>query len=219
MVLMLSLIFALVVVFVLLVLAETLRRKKYIQGEVARKFVHITVGSFVATWLFFMPIGEVRLLCLAFLLVVLVDRRLKIFKSVHSVKRKTIGDIMFPLGILLATFITSSPWIFAVAILHLSLGDGFAAIFGQHFQPKFAYSILKQKKSFIGSAVFFTVSIIITAAFLFWAPVTIYAGALPILVLLPLTTTLLESLSLFGVDNVTVPVFVAIMLSSLQTIS
>ncbi len=215
---MLSLIFALAVVFVLLVLAELLRRMKLIQGEVARKFVHITVGTFVATWLFFMPLEEVRLICLAFLVVVLIDRRLKIFKSVHSVKRKTIGDIMFPLGIILTTFITSSPWIFAAAILHLSLGDGFAAIFGQHFQPKFAYSILKQKKSFIGSGVFLMISAAITAGFLFGAPPDMYASALPILIMLPVGATLLESLSLFGVDNVTVPVFVALMLTSLQTV-
>jgi quercetin dioxygenase-like cupin family protein len=65
--------------------------------------------------------------------------------------------------------------------------------------------LLGQKKSFIGSGVFFAMSLIITAAFLFWAPVTIYASALPILILLPLTTTVLESLSLFGLDNVTVP--------------
>lgn len=215
---MLSLIFALGVVFVLLVLAEYLRRKKHIKGEVARKFVHMTVGSFVATWLFFMPVYEIRLICAAFLVVVLADRKLKIFKAVHSVKRKTIGDIMFPVGIVLTTFVTDSPWIFATAILHLSLGDGFAAVFGQHFQPRFVYTILGQKKSFVGSGVFAIMSLIITAAFLYGAPVTIYASALPILILLPLTATMLESLSLFGIDNVTVPVFVALMLSALRAV-
>lgn len=215
---MLSLIFALGVVFVLLLLAEVLRRRKYIQGEVARKFVHITVGSFVATWMFFMPMYEIRLVCAAFLVVVLIDRKLRIFKSVHSVKRKTIGDIMFPLGIVLTTFVADSSWIFAVAILHLSLGDGFAAIFGQHFQPKFAYALLGQKKSFVGSGVFFAMSVILTAAFLYLAPVTVFASALPLLIVLPLATTLLESLSLFGIDNVTVPVFVAMVLSSLQIV-
>lgn len=215
---MLSLIFALGVVFVLLLLAEVLRRRKYIQGEVARKFVHITVGSFVATWMFFMPMYEIRLVCAAFLVVVLIDRKLRIFKSVHSVKRKTIGDIMFPLGIVLTTFVADSSWIFAVAILHLSLGDGFAAIFGQHFQPRFAYALLGQKKSFVGSGVFFAMSVILTAAFLYLAPVTVFASALPLLIVLPLATTLLESLSLFGIDNVTVPVFVAMVLSSLQIV-
>jgi len=206
----------LAVVFFMLVLAEYLRRKKHIQGEVARKFVHISVGSFVATWPFFMPWNEIRLLCVAFLIVVMIDRRVKIFKSVHSVKRKTIGDIMFPLGIVLVTFVADSPWIFAAAILHLSLGDGFAAIFGQHFHPRFGYRILGQTKSFVGSGVFAVTSLIITLAFLYGAPLT-FASVVPIIFLLPISTSLLESLSLFGVDNVTVPVFVAFVLTSLQT--
>jgi phytol kinase len=213
-----SIAFALGMVFGLLVLAEFLRRFEHIKGEVARKFVHMTVGSFVASWGFILSLAEIRWLCVAFLVVVLADRHFKIFKSIHSVRRQTIGDVMFPLGIALVTFITGSPWIFAVAILHLSLGDAVAAVIGQHYHLKYAYEILKQKKSVVGSVAFFVTSVLIMLVFLLWSPLGVEVASSPLLILLPIMATLLEGLSIFGLDNVTVPVFVALLLTSLQVI-
>lgn len=215
---MLSIAIALIVVFGLLILAEYLRRKRRIQGELARKFVHMSVGSFVAFWPFFMTWNEIRLMCLAFIIVVLLDRHFRIFKSVHSVKRQTVGDILFPVGIAIATYVSSSPWIFTVAVLHLSLGDGMAAVVGNKYGKQYAYSILRQKKSFAGSVAFWGTSLIITGVMLAFMPINLQYASLAILLLLPLSSTLLESISIFGIDNVTIPVFVALILSSLQSI-
>lgn len=216
---MLPLLFAFVTVFVLLVIAEFLKRKHIIRGEISRKFVHITVGSFVAFWPFFLTWNEIRIMCVAFIVVVLINRHLRVFKSLHSVKRPTVGDILFPVGIGIATFVSSSPWIFTVAVLHLSLGDGMAAIIGQTKGKNYSYTILRQKKSTAGSVAFWLVSVCIVSALLIFMPVQLENVALPLLFILPITTTLLESLSIFGMDNVTVPVFVALALSMLQSIS
>lgn len=215
---MIPLLIAFAVVFFLLILAELLRRKNIIKGEISRKFVHISVGSFVAFWPFFLTWNEIRIMCAAFIVVVLIDRHLHIFKSVHSVKRRTVGDVLFPVGIGLVTYLSSSPWIFTVAVLHLSIGDGMAAIIGQTKGKNYSYTIFRQKKSTAGSVAFWLVSVCITSAFLLWLPEQYEAVALPLLFLLPIATTLLESLSIFGMDNVTVPVFVAVALSSLQAI-
>ncbi len=214
---MISLALAVAVVFVVLVIAEFLRRKKYIKGEVARKFVHISVGSFVATWPFFLTWNEIRLMCVAFIVVVLLDRRVKIFKSVHSVRRRTVGDILFPVGIAIATFVSSSPWIFTVAVLHLSLGDGMAAVIGNKY-GNLSYSILRQRKSGAGSLAFWLVSLCITSALLLFMPVQLDHVAFAVLFLLPVASAFLESISIFGIDNVTVPVFVAVALSVLQKV-
>lgn len=215
---MVSLFLALGAVFLLLVMAEYLRRKNIIKGEISRKFVHITVGSFVAFWPFFLTWNEIRLMCVAFIVVVLIDRHLHVLKSVHSVKRKTVGDILFPVGIGLATYISSSPWIFTIAVLHLSLGDGIAAIIGQTKGRNFAYTIFRQKKSTAGNVAFWLVSVMLTSALLLFMPVELTHVALPLLFILPITTTILESLSIFGMDNVTVPAYVALALSMLQSI-
>lgn len=215
---MISIVVALSAVFLLLILAESLRSRKIIRGELARKFVHMSVGTFVAFWPFFMSWQEIRIMCVAFLLVVIVDRKLKVFKSVHSVKRRTVGDILFPIGIGLTTFVSSSPWIFTVAVLHLSLGDGMAAVVGNKYGQKYAYTIFHQVKSGAGSIAFWLVSLIITSALLLFMPVQLDQVAFALLLLLPISATALESLSIFGMDNITVPVFIAIALSLLQTI-
>lgn len=214
-----SLVIALAVVFLLLVLAEFLRRKKKIRGEVARKFVHMTVGSFVAFWPFFLSWNEIRIMCVAFIIVVLVDRRLHIFKSVHGVKRRTVGDILFPVGIAIATFVSSSPWIFTVAVLHLSLGDAMAAVVGNKYGTRYVYTIFHQRKSTVGSVAFWLVSLTITSAMLLFMPVDLQHVDFSVLILVPVMATLLEGLSIFGMDNVTVPVFVAVALSILQSVN
>lgn len=215
---MISIIVSLGIVFLLLILAEYLRRKQHIKGEISRKFVHISVGSFVAFWPFFMTWNEVRVMCLAFLIVVLIDRHTHFFKSVHDVKRRTAGDIFFPVGIGLATYVSSSPWIFSIAILHLSLGDGFAAIVGNKYGKDYAYSIFHQKKSSIGSVTFWFVSLVLTGIMLLFMPTNLQDVALPLIFGLPVLTAGLESISIFGLDNITVPVVVALLLSLLQVI-
>jgi phytol kinase len=213
---MVSVLVALGVVFFLLLLAEFLRRMNFIKGELARKFVHMSVGTFVAFWPFFMTWQEIRIMCVAFIAVVIIDRKLRVFKAVHSVARRTVGDILFPIGIGLATFVSSSPWIFTVAILHLSVGDGMAAVVGNKYGKKYSYSILHQKKSWAGSMAFWLVSLIIISALLLFMPVQLDHMAFAILFLLPVSAAALESLSIFGMDNITVPVFIAIALSLLQ---
>ncbi len=216
---MLGVLVALAVVLLLLLLAEFLRQKNYIRGELARKFVHMSVGSFVAFWPFFLSWNEIRLMCLAFVLVVLVDRHFKFFKSVHSVKRQTVGDILFPIGIGITTYISSSPWIFTVAVLYLSLGDGVAAVIGNKYGTQYNYSILKQKKSIVGSLAFWLTALVITGLLLVFMPINLYEVRWVVLLILPLSTTMLEGLSIYGMDNITIPVFVALILSSLQSLS
>src|SRR5689334_3081303 len=108
-------------IFVFLVFIEVLARKKKIHGEVSRKIIHIVVGSFIAFWPFFMSFRKVQQLSLALLLVVIFSKFFHIFKSIHAVRRFTLGELMFPIGIGLAALLTNSKWIFAAAILHMSL--------------------------------------------------------------------------------------------------
>src|SRR5690554_5952779 len=87
------------VIFGLLRLAELLRKTGRMHGEISRKFVHITVGTFVATWPFYMDVIWIQFMCLAFFAVVLASRYFKWFPAIYGITRRTWGDLLFPLGI------------------------------------------------------------------------------------------------------------------------
>jgi dolichol kinase len=116
------------IVFGLLLLSEWGWRNHWLHGEVGRKFVHVTVGTFVAFWPYFLDWTEIRLLSLAFFVVVLASMHLGVFKAIGSVQRPTYGEIFFALSVGLLTIITTSKGIYAAAILQMALADGFAAI-------------------------------------------------------------------------------------------
>lgn len=208
---MIALLVATLVVFVLLRLAELLRKKGYIHGEISRKFVHITVGSFVASWAFFMSTWMIVLMCAAFFAVVLASRYFKLFPSIYNVSRQTWGDILFPIGIVLCAFLADSPYIFAASILHLSLGDGFAAVVGETHGRKNSYKIFGNKKSVAGSLTFLAVSAMIVAL------LAIAQGSTASnyqLFAIPVILMVLENISWNGFDNIFVPLFCAILLNS-----
>src|SRR5882757_6771805 len=112
-------------VFVILCLSEYGWRRGYMTSEVGRKFVHITVGSFVAFWPFFLSWNQIRLLSLGFLVVVGISKYFRVFRAIHSVQRPTWGELYFALSVGLVTLVTHNKWIYMAALLQMSLADGF----------------------------------------------------------------------------------------------
>ena len=84
-----ALILTVLTVLVILIGNEWWWRTRVVHGELSRKFVHITVGSFVAIWPWFLSWQEIRLLSLSFVAAVLVSKALNIFQAIHSVQRPT----------------------------------------------------------------------------------------------------------------------------------
>ncbi len=203
-------------VSVVLLTAEFLWQSKlFKRPEVSRKFVHILTGVFVAFWPFFMPFWVIQILSLLMLAVVVVSRRFRIFKSIHSVQRVTYGEYLFPVGVGITATFANTEWVYAAAMLHLSLADGLAAIVGTRFLKR-GYKIFGQTKTLIGSGTFYLVSIVIVAGII-WVTYPVYEiTALALLFWLPLVTTLLENAAVFGTDNVMIPLVVAAVLNSLQ---
>lgn len=203
-------IFAVFVVFILLVGSELYWRTHKIQSEVSRKFIHITVGSFVAVWPFFLSWGQIQVLSVAFVVAVAVSKYLNLFQAIHSVQRPTAGELFFAAAVGLTTLITHDKYVFAAAILHMSLADGLAAIIGTNYGKSNSYTIKGHVKSLSGSATFVIASLCILAGY------GILAGA----VLLPLTllaiafsTAFIENVGIYGSDNLLVPLLVAATLS------
>ena len=199
------------IVFLILVASEIGWRRHWLRGELGRKFVHVLVGSFVAFWPFFMSWTEIRVLSLAFLVVVIVSDRLKIFRAIHSAQRPTFGEICFALVVGLLTLVTNSKGIYAAALLQMSLADGFAAIVGTHYGASNKYHLLSHTKSVAGTLAFIVTSAVILAgysAFSVHGPLVLATAIFGVL-----GAAALENIGLFGLDNLIVPLFIGILLS------
>ncbi len=210
---MIAVFLSLVAIFLILVASEVLWNRKKLKGELARKFVHMTVGTFVAFWPFYMSFRSIQLISLAFLAVVIAARYFKVFAAVHTVERQTWGDLLFAVGIGLAATLTKSNWIFMAAILNMSLADGLAGIIGKQFGKGNNYKVLGQTKSVVGSLTFWVTSLMILI-FATQFNSSIEVGYITLL-WLPLAATAAENFGIYGLDNVFVPLLITLALNRL----
>ena len=149
-------------------LSEYLFKKKYIGSGVSRKLVHMGTGVVVAFTPYFLGWDEIKLLSIILVVGVILSSNLNLFKSIHSVKRTTKGELLFAIGVVVCAFLQPAEWIFTAAVLHLAIADAAAAVVGVKWGKRTSYSILSHGKSMIGSLTFFYVSLgIMFCAFLF----------------------------------------------------
>lgn len=204
-----AVILSIVAVLVVLGLSEIGWRKHWLNNEAGRKFVHITVGTFVAFWPYFLSWTQVRLLSAAFLVGVVISSYFKIFRAIHSVQRPTYGEVFFALTVGLLTFVTHDKAVYTVALLQMSLADGFAAIVGTRFGRDNKYHLLGHNKSVVGTVTFLLISLTILAMY----SMGVHHLAAWVIVFGGLAATMLENIAPFGLDNITVPLFIGLLLT------
>lgn len=197
------------IVFVLVCGSEIYWRQYKTHGELSRKFIHITVGSFIATWPFFLTWGQIQLLSGALILVIALSRYLNFFKAIHSVDRTTWGEFFFAAAVLTTSLITHDKFIFATAILQMSLADGLAAVVGTKYGKKSRYLVAGHAKSLTGTMTFVIVSLLLLAWYGLGADVTLEPV---VLLAIAFGAAAIENLGIFGLDNLLVPVLVAMAL-------
>jgi phytol kinase len=207
---------SLAAIFCLLLITEASWRKGYIKPEVSRKIIHAVAGTIIAFWPFYMSWLTIDLLSILLLFVVFVSHQFHIFGSIHNVKRSTKGELLYPLGIGLCALFSPPDWIFTAAILHLAWADGLAAVVGvSKWGRKTRYNLWAQPKSLLGSGVFFLASLlIITGSYVFLNHPGLDSITVPGLLAIAVLATLVENVSWYGLDNVTVPLAVLLALSA-----
>lgn len=203
-------------IFAVLLANEYLWRKKALKGETARKFLHIIIGSFVAFWPLYMDWLAIQVLALAATIFFLIMRYTRFFRGVYEVKRRSWGDLIGPATIVVLALLEPSPTVFAAAVLHISLADGFAAVIGSTYGTRSKYKILWNTKSITGTITFWLASFSILVWGMVLNPGEFGDLALPVLLWLPLMTAFLENISPYGFDNLFVPLLVAVILQYLQ---
>ena len=203
-------ILAVLAVFVVLMINEALWRKRKAHGEFSRKFVHVTVGCFVAFWPFFLTWRQIELLSLAFLLVVSSSRILGLFQAIRSVQRPTWGEACFALSVGIVAFATHNKWIYMAALLEMALADGLAAVVGVRFGQRTSYMFMGHTKSVAGTLTFFVASMLILVGYSHYGNDVL---TVPFMVGLSLVASVLENASVQGLDNLLVPLVVALLLA------
>ena len=104
-----------------------------------------------------------------------------------------------------------------MAILHLALADGLAAIVGQNFGDYWRYRVYGQVKTVVGTMTFWLVSLIILGVGSLLAPSSVdYSHFGLIIILLPPILSFVENFSIKGTDNITVPFVLLIALRAVS---
>jgi len=200
-------------IFAILVTSEILYRRKILEGEYLRKFVHISSGTFIAFWPWLVSWWQIQAISLAMLAVVIYNHRSRTIHLSGNIKRLTYGGMLFPLGVLASALLTHNKFFFALAVLHLALADGLAAVAGTAYSEKFSYKIFHQVKTLSGTMTFWLASLcILGVGLLFAHDIIAFNHYALLLILLPPTLAFLENLAVLGLDNVVVPVAVVLAL-------
>jgi dolichol kinase len=202
----LALLYSYIYVFTVIFAAEGLRKWQSYSVDFTRKFVHIGVGMWViGTVLLF----ENRFLAvippLSFVLINYVSYRRETFKAMETGEKGNLGTVYFPLSFaILILALWSRPDLLVASLMPMTWGDAAAALIGSKF-GKHRYTISGQVKSWEGSAAMLVLS---------WLAVSIALGALSSLswptsmgyaLLVALCATVVEALTPYRLDNLTVP--------------
>jgi phytol kinase len=193
------------VVFVaLLAGAEASHRRWKVEPEVARKSAHVSSALVAAALPWFMSFRAVAVLALLFVPFMLISRRLDLFPAVHSVERSTLGEMWFPLGVVVVALAVPEHGSYAYGVLVMGLSDAAAGLVGRRYGHR-AFRILGAWKTYAGSAAFFATTVALTVAAL-----GLIGGVSPATVVgLAATLTVVEASLGGGSDNLVLPVTAA----------
>jgi dolichol kinase len=198
----------------ILILAEILWRHKVLKGEYERKLVHILAGIFIASWPWLVSWRTIQLLGLTILAGVLINRKLKFLHATNGLRFKFYSDCYYAIAITACAFITTQKAFFAVAILTMTLADGFAAIAGCMVGKKWRYKVFGQTKTVIGSMAFWLTAMCVMGAGIVLIGDTIEFTRYALLIIfLPPGLMVLENVAIYGTDNIVIPVAVLIALN------
>ena len=143
----------------ILALSEKVSRRWMLRAETGRKLAHISSGILAAVLPFFLPFPAIAGLGVAFVPFMVASRRLKLFPILQQAERSTLGEVYFPVGVVLAAVFVPKTPAYVFGILVMGLGDAFASLVGERFGRRIYR--LTAKKSYVGSATMFvTVSVI-----------------------------------------------------------
>lgn len=179
--------------------------------EVSRKFVHIMISNI---WFFYLIfIDSIIWACILpamFVVINAASYKFKILKSIEREENDGFGTVYYAFSILLICMFTykiNNPLIGLPGILIMGYGDGLAAIVGKKIKSK-EYKVGNSKKTIAGSLAMFITSLIISIISFSVLNINYFVYKA---ILVSVIATVLEAVSIKGLDNITVPIIVTIL--------
>ncbi len=222
----LSIIGIIIVAIVGVITLETLSRKSKLRPGVIRKLGHVGLALIISTVAIFLSYKLFILIGLSLAIIALILRQLPL-KSLEPFKKDSYGEILFPLGVSLAavlayasnfeiitqnqSIISYDTAIFITAVLILGLSDTAAFIAGKNIRsPK----ILGNKT--LAGTIGFVISSVIILGFAMSLSGKVAVDqiftSIPAILFMSISLSIVELLSDKGSDNITIPIFTAILL-------
>ena len=155
-------------------------------------------------WLFDIPKNIAFLTALLITIALGVNYQYRLLPAIEDIERKSFGTIAYgsSITLLLLLFWPRYASSISIGVLSMAFGDGFAGLIGRSINsPK--WSVLGQTKSIagtftMGSIVALTTATISTINNLNIQPLEI--------IVISIISTILEQISPWGIDNITVPI-------------
>lgn len=179
--------------------------------ELVRKLLHVLMGLVTVSfpWLFdsSAPVLILGVLAVLSLLGMRIVAKLKsgIGAVVHAVDRESLGEIYFPLAVVLLFVLTKGdPVLFIIPILILTFADALAALIGMRY-GQMRYTTGEGEKSAEGSIAFFFVAFLSVHIPLLLFTETGRSETLLIALILGVLLALFEAVAWRGLDNAFIP--------------
>lgn len=213
----LSLLIFLALLLVLIIITEALHRFLKVSSEQSRKFLHVSGGlmcllfpTFFQSHWWLLP-----LVVMAFLLLLITYRK-KLLPSVHQTKRSTIGSVLFPIPVyvcFLAAELMHDDLLFYLPISLLAISDT-AAEMGGHKWGHLSKQFFNGQKTLAGALSFFFTSLIVVFLWLHFFAHWSLPDIIMIGLIIAVASTIAESVTLHGWDNLSVPAITLLILTA-----
>jgi len=209
----LALVLSFVYVFAAIGIAEAMRKWRGYSTDFTRKFIHLTVGMWsVGTVLLFERWYMAIIPPASFILLNCFSYRQETFKAMETGEKGNLGTVYFPFSFSLAiVFFWSSPYLLVASLMPMTWGDAMAAVLGRRY-GHFRYTLWGSTRSLEGSVSMFLFAFAATFLALWLFPPLSLGLSLLYALVVALLATLVEAVTPWHLDNLTVPLVSALVL-------
>ena len=130
-----NLIIFLVISTAFLLAVEIIKRKFLLSSSITRRVSHAGAALIAAVSPLFIDKNLIVFACFGFAGVMFISRRFTFLSSLHSIGRKTFGEVFLPLGeaVSAAIFLPQTVAAFQYGVLVMGLSDAFAGFVGEKY--------------------------------------------------------------------------------------
>ena len=194
-------------IFIIFFISIIYRRFNPNNKEALRKIIHIGIGPLIPIAKF-LDIDQTSALYFTALISFLtfINYQSKLFPTIEDVDRKSFGTLFYCLSLFILIYIywNKDPTSLIAGFFIMTFGDGLAGLIGKNFKSK-SWFFLNQKKSLLGTMTMFITSFIVVFSLSYLQKYSLNLNIFTIAII----STIIEQFSIFGVDNLIVPISAA----------